>query len=49
MLVLHLDGQMAGVEEIANPFVVVVIGFGLGKLVVVMGKLEVDAARVKIH
>jgi hypothetical protein len=40
---------MTGVKEIANPFVVIVIGFRLGKFVVVMGELEVDASRVKIH
>ena len=43
------DGEVARVEEVADPVVVAVVGLGLGQLVVVVGELEVDAARVDVH
>ena len=46
---LYLDGQMTSMKEIANPFIVIVVGFRLGQLVVVVRELQIDASCVNIH
>ena len=45
----YLNVQVAIVEEEVDPVVAAEGGLGLSDLVVVMGKLEVDAARVNVH
>ena len=35
------DGEMAGVEKVSDPRVIVVVRLGLGQLVVVVRKLQV--------
>lgn len=40
---------MASVQEIAHPFVVVVIGLRLGELVVVVREFQIDSATVDVH
>lgn len=40
---------MASVQEIADPFVVVVISLRLGEFVVVVRELQIDSATVDVH
>ncbi len=45
----YLDGQMASMEEIANPFIIIVIGFRLRQFIVVVRELEIHASSVDVH
>ena len=44
-----LDVQVASVEEIVHPLVVIVVRLGLRQLVVVVRELEVAAAGMDVH
>ena len=46
---IYRDSEMASVEEVSDPFVVIVVGLRLRQFVVMVRELEVHSTSVNIH